>query len=86
MTQEFEKGLREHLVTSPNKRVQALLDVSDEDVPKRRAVRRRRRLNRMEAHARAQLGKPTGAIDWSKVDWVALIQMILKLLSLFLAI
>ena len=86
MTQEFETGIRDHLAIFPNKRVQMLLDVADEDMPKRRAARRRRRLNRMEAHARAQLGKPVGAIDWSKVDWSAIIQMILKLLSLFLAI
>ena len=55
------------------------------DLPKNSA-RRKRRLAMMQMRAREELGRPTGKIDWSKVDWAKLLELFLKLLPLILAI
>ncbi len=45
----------------------------------------RRRMKRLEGHARAQLDlDPTEKIDWSKIDWAALFEKLLKLLLIVL--
>lgn len=47
--------------------------------------RRKRRLAFMNLRAREHLGK-TGAIDWSSVDWMALLKLFLQILMMILAL
>lgn len=43
--------------------------------------RRDRQVARMEGHARVHLGlAPTGAVDWSAIDWPTILRQLLELL------
>ena len=73
----FEHNLRQTLEPTPDlrrrgKKILAILD----DKPSRR---RTRRIAAMERHAAAHFGEGR-AIDWSKIDWSKIIEVLLPLL------
>lgn len=77
----FESGLRAHLASKTKlsvkeKRVQRILDLPAD------SAKRQRVLERMEDTARGNLGA-VGKIDWSAIDWEAILAFIVKLLQLF---
>lgn len=79
---DFATALRAEIVTrKASVRARRLLRIIDG--PKN--ARRRRVLERMERHTRAEIGAGgTGKIDWSKIDWEKLFEQILKLLMAIL--
>ena len=75
----FEQALREQLEATADlrrrgKKILAILNA-------RPSKRRTRQIDRMSAHTAAHLGIDEGlGIDWSVIDWSAVLQVILKLL------
>lgn len=82
----FEHNLREQILkTAPRRRKSArILAVLDAKPSKKRT----RTIDRMERHARAALEGDANlngrAIDWSKIDWAKVFDIILKILTALL--
>lgn len=61
-------------LSSGERRVLRILNAPD-------SPRRDRQLDRMERHVRVQLDlHPTDAVDWSAIDWPAMLEIVLRLL------
>lgn len=78
----FAGGLQSHLkgkesLSFSERRLLRILNEPD-------SPRRDRQIARMERFARAELNQPSGAIDWTAIDWGAILRLLLTLLPLFL--
>lgn len=83
MQQSFADNLQEQLESksSLSFRENRILEI----LQGRPSARRTRQIARMEAHTRAHLGMGGNeSIDWSSIDWAALLQTILQLLMALL--
>ena len=83
---DFESGLRSHLnskskLSAKEQQIMGVLDAPD-------SKRRTRRMHRMENHARASIDAhpEEGAIDWSKIDWSKILQMLIKFITMIFAL
>lgn len=81
----FSEGLHEYLAAHPVVRqTHPLLwrALEDPDTP-----RKRRRIAYMENHVRKEMGvESNSAIDWSKVDWLRIVQWVAAILTIALLI
>lgn len=77
-TTVFAAKLREHLESEPrlSRRGEKVLRI----LKARPSRRRDRQIRRMELHAAAELDTTPGEIDWTNLDWSAVIGQILSIL------
>ena len=87
MSKAFERELSAHLESKPRlntseKRIQRILDLPKSN------PRRKRVLAQIEMAATHQLqgNGGTTAIDWSSIDWEALLAGIMKLIQMIIAL
>lgn len=75
---DFREALIEQLESTPSlrRRGKRILDILKG--PKTR--RRDRIVARMETHTRLVIGEADAEVDWSKVDWKSVIEIVLKFL------
>lgn len=87
MSHEFEASLKHHVETDPSvtdDQKDRILHVLSMPTRGFLGARRKNILARMERRARMEVGaSDKEAIDWSKIDWAALIAFFLKILALF---